>query len=107
MLKAGMRRTRKWTLKGQIQRRPHLKTVCTLVGAVEETEERGLKRRWEEGPEEDDAQGGAAYEYLVNADTGGEDYEYPADERVEFLPILAWTVLVFTLGVAVGRCTKR
>ena len=96
-----MRRTRKWTLKGQIQRRQHLKTVCTLVGAVEETETPG---RWEEQQEA----GEAAYEY--HADTGGKEYEhydYPEDDRVEFLPLLAWTVLVFTLGFAVGRCTKR
>ena len=34
-----------------------------------------------------------------------ETCEYTTDE-VEF-PIVLWTLLVFALGVAVGRCTKR
>ena len=100
-----MKLTRKWTLKGQTQRwrREHFgvrtKTASTLVGAAEET-----PGSWEEQQEA----GEATYEYY--ADTGGEEYErhdYPEDDRVEFLPILALTVLVFTLGFAVGRCTKR
>ena len=47
---------------------------------------------------------------VEHGDTGGdEDDQYPYDEvdRLELLPLLALTVLVFVVGFAIGRCSRR
>ena len=50
---------------------------------------------------------------VEHGDTGGDEYDqydYPEaeeDDRLELLPLLALTVLVFTVGFAIGRCSRR
>ena len=59
------------------------------------------------GPTEDE---GTEVEH---GDTGGDEYDqydYPEEEeidRLELLPLLALTVLVFVVGFAIGRCSRR
>ena len=53
------------------------------------------------------------HEEEYHGDTGGDEYDqydYPEeeeDDRLELLPLLVYTVLVFTVGFAIGRCSRR
>ena len=74
---------------------------------AEDTANRILEDETEgQAEEEKKEEPGSTY----HADTGGDEYEqyaYPEDDRIELLPLLACTVLVFTVGFVIGRCSRR